>query len=227
MLWKLTITKIGLMNALNTLLTTYRNASASEREKGTYFEELIVCYLRNEATYRDLYSDVWTYAQWAELQGLDKRDAGIDLVAKTQGTGEIHAIQCKLYAEDYRLQKGDIDSFFTASGKKPFTHRIIVSTTNHWSEHAEDALRDQQPPVSKIDLHDLESSQIDWSKYQSKVAPVIKTKKTLRPHQKSALDGALHGFQTADRGKLIMACGTGKTFASLKIAEAQAGAQCH
>ena len=122
------------MNALNTLLTTYRNASTSEREKGTYFEELIVCYLRNEATYRDLYSDVWTYAQWAELQGLDKRDAGIDLVAKTQGTGEYHAIQCKLYAEGYRLQKGDIDSFFTASGKKPFTHRIIVSTTNHWSE---------------------------------------------------------------------------------------------
>lgn len=54
----------------------------------------------------------------------------LDLVAKT-ATGEFHAVQCKLYAEDYRLQKSDIDSFFTASGKKPFTHRIIVSTTNH------------------------------------------------------------------------------------------------
>ncbi|HRB28712.1 MAG TPA: DUF933 domain-containing protein [Nitrosomonas sp.] len=56
------------------------------------------------------------------------------MVAKTS-TGEYHAIQCKLYDEDYRLQKGDIDSFFTASGKKAFTHRIIVGTTNHWSEH--------------------------------------------------------------------------------------------
>lgn len=195
----------------------------SEREKGTYFEELMLCYLRNEATYRDLYSEVWTYGEWAAFQGLDKRDAGIDLVAKTQGTGEIHAIQCKLFAEDYRLQKGDIDSFFTASGKKPFTHRVIVSTTNHWSTHAEEALRDQQPPVSKIDLNDLENSQIDWAHYQSKAAPVLKVKKQLRLHQQQALDASLVGFQTADRGKLIMACGTGKTFTSLKIAEALAG----
>ncbi|GDY34989.1 DNA damage-inducible protein [Acidovorax sp. NB1] len=195
----------------------------SEREKGTYFEELMLCYLRNEATYRDLYSEVWTYGEWAALQGLDKRDTGIDLVAKTQGTGEIHAIQCKLYAEDYRLQKSDIDSFFTASGKKPFAHRVIVSTTNHWSTHAEEALRDQQPPVSKIDLNDLENSQIDWAQYQPKAAPVLKVKKQLRPHQQQALDGALSGLQITDRGKLIMACGTGKTFTSLKIAEALAG----
>ena len=211
------------MTALSNLLDTYRNVSASEREKGTYFEELIVCYLRNEATYRDLYSDVWTYAEWAGLQGLHKKDAGIDLVAKVQGTGEIHAIQCKLYAESYKLQKSDIDSFFTASGKKPFVHRIIVSTTNHWSEHAEEALQNQQPPVTKIDLNDLENSQIDWAKYQPKAAPVLKAKKQLRPHQQNALTAALAGFQTADRGKLIMACGTGKTFASLKIAEALAG----
>lgn len=211
------------MTALSSLLDHYRQSSQSEREKGTYFEELMLCYLRNEATYRDLYSDVWTYGDWAELHGLDKRDAGIDLVAKTHGTGEIHAIQCKLYAEDYRLQKSDIDSFFTASGKKPFVHRVIVSTTNHWSTHAEEALRDQQPPVSKIDLNDLETSQIDWAKYQPKTVPVLKVKKQLRLHQQQALDAALSGLQTADRGKLIMACGTGKTFTSLKIAEALAG----
>ena len=211
------------MTHLSVLLDTYRNASASEREKGTYFEELIVCYFRNEATYRDLYSEVWTYGQWAELQGLHKKDAGIDLVAQVQGTGEIHAIQCKLYAETYRLQKGDIDSFFTASGKKPFAHRVIVSTTNHWSEPAEEALQDQQPPVSKIDLNDLENSQIDWSKYQPKAAPVLKPQKQLRPHQQNALHASLTGLQTADRGKLIMACGTGKTFTSLKIAEGLAG----
>lgn len=211
------------MTALSSLLDHYRQSSMSEREKGTYFEELMLCYLRNEATYRDLYSEVWSYGDWAALQGLDKRDAGIDLVAKTQGTGEIHAIQCKLYADDYRLQKSDIDSFFTASGKKPFTHRVIVSTTNHWSTHAEEALRDQQPPVSKIDLNDLENSQIDWARYQPKTAPILKVKKVLRLHQQQALDGALSGLQTADRGKLIMACGTGKTFTSLKIAEALAG----
>lgn len=213
------------MTALENLLDTFRHAAASEREKGTYFEELIVCYLRNEATYRDLYSDVWTYGEWADLQGLDKRDTGIDLVAKTQGTNEYHAIQCKMYAAHYRVQKSDIDSFFTASGKKPFSQRIIVATTNSaWSEHAEHALFDQQPPVTKIDMFDLEASQIEWSKYQPKTVAIIKAKKQLREHQKAALNGVEHGLAVADRGKLIMACGTGKTFTSLKIAEKLAGA---
>ena len=211
------------MTPLSKLLNTYRRSAASEREKGTYFEELTLCYLRNEATYRDLYSDVWTYADWAKQHGQDQRDDGIDLVARTAGTAELHAIQCKLYADDYRLQKGDIDSFLARSSKKPFTHRIIVSTTNHWSEHAEEALRDQQPPVSKIDLFDLENSQIDWAKYQPKAAPVLKPKKTLRDHQKTAVSNVLAGLRGADRGKLIMACGTGKTFVTLKLAEKLAG----
>ncbi|MBD0684985.1 damage-inducible protein [Pseudomonas sp. PSB18] len=211
------------MSALSALLNTYRSASVTEREKGTYFEELICTYLRNEATYRDLYDKVWTYAEWAKEQSLSGKDAGIDLVARTQGTGEYHAIQCKLYAEDYKVQKKDIDSFFTASGKAPFSHRVIVATTNNWSEHAEDALQGQQPPVSKIDLQALEDSQIDWAKYQPHQAVALKAKKQLREHQQTALNAVAAGLKDAERGKLIMACGTGKTFTSLKIAEQQAG----
>lgn len=211
------------MSALQDILTQYRQNSQTEREKGNYFEELILTYFRYEATYRDLYSDVWLYSDWAKEQGLDGRDTGIDLVAKTQGTNEYHAIQCKCYADDYRIQKRDIDSFFTASGKKPFTHRIIVTTTNNWSEHAEDALQGQQPPVAKIDLHDLEASQIDWAKYQPNQEPVIRPKFDPRDHQKTAINAVKAGLKDADRGKLIMACGTGKTFTSLKIAEELAG----
>ncbi len=212
------------MTALLQLLQNFRDAAASEREKGTYFEELTVQYLRHEAAYAALYSDVWTYGAWAKQNGLDGKDAGIDLVAQTRGTGELHAIQCKFYDEDYRLEKKDIDSFFTASGKKSFSHRIIISTTNHWTEHAEDALRDQQPPVSKIDLFDLENSQIDWAQFHPKQAPVLKAKKHLREHQESALSAVRAGLHEHERGKLIMACGTGKTFTSLKIAEAVGGA---
>ena len=211
------------MTPLQHILANYREGSLTQREKGTYFEELMLCYFKNEAAYKDLYSSVWLYADWAREQGLDARDTGIDLVAQVAGTGEYHAIQCKLYAEEYRLQRKDIDSFFTASGKKPFTRRIIVSTTNNWNEHAEEALRDQQPPVSKIDLHDLENSQIDWAAYSPNTAPVIKSKKSLRPHQQKALADVTERFAFAERGKLIMACGTGKTFTSLKIAESMAG----
>ncbi|WP_244997121.1 DEAD/DEAH box helicase [Pseudomonas viridiflava] len=211
------------MSALSSLLDTYRSASVTEREKGTYFEELICTYLRNEATYRDLYDKVWMYGAWAKEQGLDSRDVGIDLVARTQGTGEYHAIQCKLYAEDYKVQKKDIDSFFTASGKAPFSHRIIVTTTNNWSEHAENALLGNHQTINKIDLQALEESQIDWARYKPNHAVALKARKQLRDHQQTALNATAAGLKEAERGKLIMACGTGKTFTSLKIAEHLAG----
>jgi len=210
-------------SALTALLDGFRKAAKTEREKGTYFEELIVCYLRNEPRFRDLYSDVWTYADWAKAHGHDGRDAGIDLVAKTADTNEFHAIQCKLFGPEESVSLSDISGFFAASGKLHFTRRIIVSTTNLWSVHAENALQNQQPPVTKIDLNDLENSLIDWSKYASKAAPVLKPKKELRDHQTKALKAVEAGLATAERGKLIMACGTGKTFTSLKIAERLAG----
>jgi predicted helicase len=137
------------------------------------------------------------------------KDTGIDLVAKTKGTEEYHAIQCKCYAEDYTVKKSDIDSFFTASGQKPFTLRYLVTTTNDWSDNAANSLHSQQPPVNKIDLLALETSQIDWAKYQpSTAALTLKPKKQLRPHQTSAKGKVTTGLASADRGKLIMACGT-------------------
>lgn len=214
------------MSALQDILTQYREVSQTEREKGTYFEELICTYLRYEATYSDLYSDVWMFNDWANQHpefNISAKDTGIDLVALTRGSNEYHAIQCKCYAEDYRLQKSDIDSFFTASGQKPFAHRVIVTTTNLWSENAEASLFNQQPAVTKIDLHDLESSQIEWEKYQPNQEPILRPKFDPREHQKTAIKVVTVGLTTADRGKLIMACGTGKTFTSLKIAEQLAG----
>ncbi|GKR03041.1 DNA damage-inducible protein [Aeromonas caviae] len=212
------------MSALQDILNTYRQLSQSEREKGTYFEELIRAYLTHEPTYADLYSDVWMYSDWAKANGKDGKDVGIDLVAKTRATDEYHAIQCKCYDETYRLQKSDIDSFFTASGQAPFCHRIIVTTTNHWSSNAEAALIDQTPPVTKIDLQALEDSVIDWSKYQPDTVIQTKQKNQPRPHQQNAIKAAKAGLADASRGTLLMACGTGKTFTSLKIAEELAGA---
>ena len=139
------------MSDLSSLLDTYRATAQTQREKGTYFEDLIVCYLRNEPKYRDLYETVWTYADWAREQDINAQDAGIDLVAQTRGTGEFHAIQCKLYDADYAMRKEDIDSFMTASGKTTFSHRLIFSTCLHWTHHAEEAIANQTIPVSRND----------------------------------------------------------------------------
>jgi predicted helicase len=217
----------GKRSPLQSLLDGFRNAAVTEREKGTYFEELIVLYLKNEPRYEDLYDGVWMYADWAREfgseYGLDGRDIGIDVVAREQGTGEFHAVQCKFYAPQHRVQRSDIDAFFTASGQRPFTRRILVVSTNNWSEHAENALANQTPPVMTISLWDLEESLIDWSQYKPKQAAVLRKKKQPLPHQITALEKVKTGLKSADRGKLIMACGTGKTFTSLKIAEEIAG----
>lgn len=117
-----------------------------------------------------------------------------------------------------------MDSFFTASGKKGFTRRLIVdSTSGAWSEHAETALSNQTIETQRIGLAELENSPIDWSVYAPNRPVKLKAKKTARDHQITAIDAVKKGFALADRGKMIMACGTGKTFTSLKIAEEIAG----
>lgn len=209
---------------LQTLLRKYREASKTEREKGDYFELLVKDYLKHDPVYAPQYSDVWTYSEWAKEQGIDGRDTGIDLVAKLADEDGYCAIQCKFYDENHRMSKKDIDSFFTASGKAPFIRRLIVDTTRvDWSEHAENALDGQMIPTNRIGLRDLEQSPIDWSGYAKDQKVVLHEKKSLREHQEKALKDVQSGLADADRGKLIMACGTGKTFTSLKIAETMAG----
>jgi predicted helicase len=204
---------------IHDILAEFREAETSNREMGDKFERLVASYLKTDPLYQDKYSKVWLWLEWP---GRGKQpDTGIDLVAEERHTGEICAIQCKFYSPTHILHKDDIDSFFTASGKKPFSSRIIISTTDRWSKHAETALDNQTIPVQRLRLQDLANSPVDWSKF-SLVRPQelkLKKKNKIRPHQKTALKKVVDGFKDADRGKLIMACGTGKTFTSLKIAE--------
>lgn len=212
------------MSALHDLLESYRHSSKTEREKGTYFELLIKDFLKHDPTYAPNFSDVLTYTEWSTQQGIDSRDTGIDLVAKLAEEDGFCAIQCKFYDENHKIQKSDLDSFFTASGKKVFTRRLIVdSTKREWSEHAEAALNGQAISTQRIGLSELENSPIDWSVYAPNKPLKLKAKKELREHQSNALEAVKKGLATADRGKLIMACGTGKTFTGLKIAEVLTG----
>ena len=212
------------MSSFFDLITTYRINAKSEREKGTYFELLCIKYFQNEPAYADLFIQVQTYTEWAKEQDLTGKDTGIDLVA-TDKDGGFCAIQCKLYDAERKVSKAEIDSFLSAASKTYFKSRIIVSTTNEWSQNALDTLENQDPPVTKIDLTTLANSAIDWSIFAEKKEVVFKPKKQLRPHQSAALTNVKIGLydQKLDRGKLIMACGTGKTFTSLKIAEECAG----
>jgi predicted helicase len=212
------------MTALRNLLNTYRDAARTEREKGTYFERLAVAYLTNDPVQQQQYETVFPFKDWAASQGWDGRDTGIDLVAKLRGEEGFAAIQCKFYDPKHRIRKEDIDSFISASAKEPFKRRVIIDTTEApWSENAETMLRGQAIVTTRLSLADLEASSIQWERFAAKGEIVLSKKKKILPHQKDALTAVRTGLAQADRGKMIMACGTGKTFTSLKIAEDLAG----
>ena len=120
------------------------------------------------------------------------------------------------------MAKGDVDSFLAASSKKGFTSRIIVSTAKDWGPTIEKQLDNLTVPVVRIGVSDLLESKVDWGNIDwTRPQQVLPTtgKKTALPHQREARTAVREGLTTNDRGQLIMACGTGKTFTSLKIAE--------
>ncbi|MFE9912869.1 DEAD/DEAH box helicase [Streptomyces clavifer] len=207
---------------MHDVLKAIRDGFAVNRDRGTRFEELMVRYLSTDPQWTEQFTRVWMWSDWPGAEH-DKRDTGIDLVAQDRETGGFCAIQCKFYEPHHTIRKEDIDSFFTASGKGAFTRRMIISTTDKWSDNAEAALADQQVFVTRVGLSDIAASPVEWHLPSAgvghEVEMTLRSKKKLRSHQSAAVEDVFAGFAEQERGKLIMACGTGKTFTSLKIAE--------
>ena len=205
------------------VISEFRRA-ASTAEAGTRFEELIIDYFYADPTLSVVYDEVHPWSRWSHNE--NSHDVGIDLVARNRELGTWTAIQCKFYDQARQLQKKDIDSFFTASGRRwdgvAFDNRIIISTTDKWSSHAEQALAEQLIPVQRIGLTEMSSAPIDWMR-TSDVALDFEarqaTRYRLRAHQKEAIEKIQAGLAEHDRGQWISACGTGKTFTSLRLAE--------
>ncbi|WP_159717144.1 DEAD/DEAH box helicase [Actinomyces marmotae] len=195
----------------------------TERGKGTSFERLVRQFLLTDPRYAERFDEVWMWSDWPGRDG--RPDRGIDLVARERQTGELCAVQCKFYDPERSVSKKDVDTFLAESGTGEFSSRLFVSTTEHWNRAAEQTVAHQAVPVSRIGLQDLFSSTIDWDSFSLQTPEVMVRvgRKSLREHQRRALAAVTEGLRTADRGKLIMACGTGKTFTSLRIAEAMAG----
>ena len=101
------------------VLESIREHATSEHDKGERFERLVQGALKTDRTYKARFTEVWMWIDWPDRDG--EPDTGIDLVARNTDGG-FTAIQCKFYAADNTLTKGDIDSFFTASGREPFTN---------------------------------------------------------------------------------------------------------
>lgn len=211
------------------VLNIFRSKSFSEHDKGTQFERLMRSWLLSDPRYNML-TEVWLWENFPGRKDFGGKDTGIDLVAKTD-SGEYWAVQCKCYSETAVIDKPAVDSFLATSSRTfidetsfqtvSFSKRLWIATTNRWGNNAEEAIKNQQPPVSRVGLFDLEHSSVDWEKLMQGLTGdnAQLPGKQPREHQLRAISEANKYFQENDRGKLIMACGTGKTYTALKIAE--------
>ena len=198
---------------IDELLNNYRDTSTSETQKGTKFERLMKFFL-------SLYysGEIKKVMRWNEFS--NEHDLGIDLVAETF-SGELWAIQCKCYAENTLIEKAAVDSFISNSGRtfhgKKFSLRLFISTSSNFTDNALKMFENQTPPVIQIGMEDLRAAAVDWEKLDA--GELVKIPRNLREYQINALNAAQEHFKNNSRGKLIMACGTGKTFTALRIAE--------
>ena len=196
---------------------------------GIAFEKLMVNFFKTDPTLSAQFDEVYRWDKWPYNGGTT--DSGIDLVARRREDGKWVAIQAKFYKDTTYIQKQHIDSFFEASGRsfetesgfEHFAQRYIISTTDKWSSKAEEALENQYIPTSRIGFAQIADSPVNWDVVfpGNRIEFNLSRRKTFEPrlHQKEAIDNVMAGFKVHDRGKLIMACGTGKTFTALRLAE--------
>ena len=202
------------------ILEELKNRGNNKSEQGTIFEDFCKMILEKAPFFADDVNEVWTWKEFPGNAGM--HDTGVDLVVLDK-QGTYWAVQCKFYNRDSKVSKASIDSFISASNR-PFiidgktynySQRLVFSTTDDISENASGLFTTIGPDI-------IRDCGIDWGNFSfddiEKIS--IFSKKTPKEHQKEAIEDVMKGFETNDRGRLVMACGTGKTFTSLEIVEA-------
>ena len=207
------------MATFDDLVNQIDNNLDNQRDRGTAFEKMVVAYLKNEPTYKQKFSDVWMLNEVPAEYHISKRDTGVDIVAKDYA-GNLTAVQAKYYKG--KVGKDTINSFVAEMGKSYYSSGLLVSSTDQWNRNAEAALENNTKPITRIGLSQLRHAHFNWEKFSFAKENDLSTKEHKEPHkyQKTAISNSVAYFKDHDRGKLIMAPGTGKTFTSLKIAEA-------
>jgi superfamily II DNA or RNA helicase len=196
----------------------FASLSPDNRVRGAQFERICKWYLENDPEYAERLTKVWPWKQWP---GRDVDvDTGIDLVAEDTD-GNLWAIQSKGYGEDKPIPKAELNKFLAASSTRPFTYRLLISTTTNGLHHlAQRNIADQDKPVFIRDRGDLRASRLPWPEHADDLSPPPPLEPAQpREHQLDPIKNVVDGFTTSGRGQLIMACGTGKTLTAWFIRE--------
>ena len=202
-------------------LNKIKKNSSNTVEQGKAFEKLSKIYFENDDIQKQQYNKIWYYDEWAKKNPkFSKVDIGIDLVGELRDGKGLAAIQCKFFNSDYQISKSDLDTFVSASANDIFSRLVLIDTSNlDLGTNAKSMIDNLNKSYLRIQKYDLENSRIDWLAYLDNEKVSLLAKKEPRDHQILAINEAEKHFSKNDRGKMIMACGTGKTYTSLKIAE--------
>ncbi len=197
------------------------------RHKGSLFEKISKQFLQEHDSANE-YESIDLWYDW-KLRG-NERDKGIDIVIQT-ASKEYIAVQCKFHQNS--ISYNDISPFLTqllsGVGEVRFKKGIIISTSKLTRAALEEIEQIRSTgmgiDIDEITEEDFIYSQIDWEKFdptQTQDELPLCDKKKPRSHQTEAIKATKEYFSSPKntRGKLIMACGTGKTYTSLKIMEA-------
>ncbi len=210
-----------------TLIKEKLQAIPNLRHKGSLFEKLSKRFLIEHDSANE-YESIDLWSDW-ELRG-NKGDRGIDMVITT-ASKEYIAVQCKYHQDNISLN--NISTFLSqlqaGVGEVRFKKGIIISTSKLTSTALEEIEQIRSTgkdiDIDEITEEDFIYSRIDWEKFdptKTEDELPLCDKKRPRPHQTEAINATKEYFSDPKnaRGKLIMACGTGKTYTSLKIMEA-------
>jgi len=194
----------------------YQSLDPDPLKRGKQFEHFVKWFLKADPEWATQVDQVWLWEEWPGRWGAD---CGIDLVFQHKD-GKHWAVQAKCYSPDYDITKPDVDTFLAESlRKKIIAHRMLIATTDGIGANARKTCDDHG--VIRFLLSDFDKSALD---YPANFAALPQAKRKARPeprdHQNEARAAVVQGLQSADRGQLIMACGTGKTYVTLWIKEA-------
>lgn len=211
------------------ILDIYRKKSWNERNKGERFEMLMKRFLLSYPLYANELKEVWLWNEFPYKKDFGGSDLGIDLVALTIND-EYWSIQCKFYDEKTTINLDDISHFIANSNRRflddkgqsqEFSLCLWIDTKKSFGKNAEQLIQKQHIEFKRLGFYELDNASVDWQALangETGKAAQLK-KKTPREHQREAIAKAHEYFKTKERGKLIMACGTGKTYTALNIVE--------
>jgi predicted helicase len=199
-----------------TFLELYQSLNIDPLRRGKQFERFAKWFLKNDPEWSTQVDQVWLWEEYPKRWGID---CGVDLIFQHKN-GETWAVQAKCYSSNHDITKHDVDKFLSESNRAGIDKRLLIATTDRIGKNAIQVCEAQEKTVVRFLLSDFERSELEYpANYNDLYSGKRKESPKPRPHQLEAITSVADNFQHAERGQLIMACGTGKTFTTLWIKE--------